>query len=72
MQFIDVKIIDGELMGCPFMSDVNSCHAIEKSPINHCPTLVEADDDWLGKHTAPEDCPLRHGNVLVRLKEVVE
>ena len=67
---ISVLLVNDELHSCPFMSDLNSCRAMKESRINHCPVLV--DEDAIGEYTAPDDCPLRQGDVIVRFKEVVE
>jgi len=49
---------------CPLRSDLDICCALPKSEINHCPKMMETDDDYYA--IAPDDCPLRKSDVTIK------
>ena len=57
--YIHVRV--DEYPQCPLRSDVNSCRASAIQRICQCPELAEDGSHY----SAPAECPLRSGSVLV-------
>lgn len=63
-----VIIVDSndDLLECPLRTDFNSCSAVSNSKINSCPLSMDIGDVYT--YVLPDFCPLRKGNVVIKLK----
>lgn len=66
---LDPSFEKGEYyFGCPLRTDRNACGANYDISINGCPKSYE-DEDGNCSSKAPENCPLRNGQVIIERKE---
>lgn len=62
---------ENEYPACPLRSDLNTCKVVNSSKVNDCPNW-DTTDDGDSIYRLPDYCPLKSGDVYVKLKDSID